>query len=652
MRKVFILHIVILFCSASAFAQVTDSLKVDTLQSTTPDSLQKADAKTIPKKEPKVVKKVSIWEAESPAFSKTVVNDSLLRWQFWPNWGDYYAHRKDVLSYRQGTIGRVDAFTISGYDSYEQNLYFDDVKLNNPVTGLVNYNLVPHHKIGNVNELYSNRLESRINSKNFYITKPISYLNYDESSSGYRNLEFMIAQSTSPGTNIELSYWDRREEGFYSRSGVKGSQVFGKLYHHLGSRFQLQALYLRNQFDKDESFGYVVNDPVFFPFDEFTTQAKENSAKSEFLRSDLKLGIYERQDSLKAETGGFVLTRSKNEHNLKFSSDTLFWNLTELKASLFKSVQFGPLNVKAELDGFRVASEDSTTLTKKDWAGTAAKLSTTLSLTNNLVALITGEILGRNDKQNGNALSAGLNYKSNRFEVKLLGSQENKMPSIQAMYWGGRNYAGNPLLISEQVQSVFGTIQFNIGNHFKFGASSRYKKIEDAILLTQSKTFTNGGNLELLNGTLYGSYNSSLLEIESSASSEYALSQNYVRGVDSLNIRATKLWVRNSIFLKHYVFDKATFIKVGVRTMFSPLYYKTQTYNTELSYWQYNSIEHEIPNFFRLDAELSARVRSIMVLIRWENALDGVGQAGYFESASYPLWPRRLLVGIRAQFRN
>ncbi len=641
-----------MFCSVNVYAQVINLLNADTLQSKTPDSLQKAGVNTIPKKEPKVIKKVSIWETESSAFSKTVVNDSLLRWQFWPNWGDYYAHRKDVLSYRQGTIGRVDAFTINGYDSYEQSLDFDDVKLNNPVTGLVNYNLVPHHKIGTVRELYSNRLESRINSKNFYITKPISYLNYDESSSGYRNLEFMIAQNTSPGTNIELSFWDRREEGLYPRSGVKGSQVFGKLYHHLGSRFQLQALYLRNQFDRDESFGYVVNDPIYFAYDEFNSQAKENSAKSVFLRSDLKLGIYERQDSTKAEAGGFVLTRSKNEHKLKFSSDTLFWDLTEIKASLFKSVEFGPLTIKAELDGFRVASEDSTTLTKKDWAGTNAKLSSTLSLTNNLKALFTGEILGRNDKQNGNAISAGLNYKANRFEAKLLGSQENKMPSIQSMYWGGRNYSGNPLLNNEQVQSVFGSLEFGIGSYLKFGTSGRYKKVEDAILLSQSKTFTNGGNLELLNATFYGSYNSSLLEIESSASSEYALNQNYVAGIDSLNNRATKLWLRNSIFLKHYVFDKAAFIKVGVRTMFSPLYYKTQTYNTELSYWQYNSTEHEIPNFFRLDAELSARVRSIMVLIRWENALDGVGQAGYFESASYPSWPRRLLVGIRAQFRN
>jgi hypothetical protein len=53
-----------------------------------------------------------------------------------------------------------------------------------------------------------------------------------------------------------------------------------------------------------------------------------------------------------------------------------------------------------------------------------------------------------------------------------------------------------------------------------------------------------------------------------------------------------------------------------------------------------------------MDAELSARVRAIMVVIRWENALDGLGQAGYFEASSFPMPPRRLIVGIRAQFRN
>ena len=97
---------------------------------------------------------------------------------------------------------------------------------------------------------------------------------------------------------------------------------------------------------------------------------------------------------------------------------------------------------------------------------------------------------------------------------------------------------------------------------------------------------------------------------------------------------------------------------MGIKTLTSPFNYQSKFYNTELAYWQSNSLSFDgsrqdfIPAFFRLDAELSARVRAIMVVLRYENALDGVGQAGYFEASAYPMPPRRLVVGIRAQFRN
>tara|TARA_R110002096_G_scaffold406782_3_gene605143 strand:- start:5527 stop:7428 length:1902 start_codon:yes stop_codon:yes gene_type:complete len=633
---------------------VSDSLKVDTLRTTTtPDSVLPSKNKSIlPKKEEKVIKRVSPWIKQSDSFSDVITNDSLLRWQIWPNWGDFYAYRKDVLSYRQGTIGRVDAFSINGYDMHEQNVFFDEVGLNNPITGAINYNFIPHHKIKSVSETYSGNLKSEITSKDYYITKPISYLNYDESSAGYRNLEFMLAQNTSPTTNVELSFWDRREEGYYSRSGVQGSQVFGKIYHHLGDKFQIQGMYLRNQFENEEPFGYVVSDPTFFSFDEFTAQSNESSAKAEHLRTDMKIGIYERADSSSTEAGGLVFTKTRNDYNLSFSLDTLFWDLSEHRAQAFKSINIGSLRLKGEFGAYITSTSDSSTIAKKDWGGSVVSLSSQFTFSKYLSAKLFGGLERRNDKQSSNDISAGILFNASFLDGKIIASKESRMPSIQSMYWGGRNYFGNPVLNNEQVQSIYGDLNITLGEKFEIGISGRYKKTEDAILLSQFKTFVNGGDIELLNGTIFGQYHSQSLEIESSATTEYALNESYIVGVDSLNARGNKLSIRNSIFLKKYAFDKAAFIKMGVRTLFSPFYFESQKYNTELSYWQYNSLEQQTPSFFRLDVEISARVRSMMVLIRWENALDGVGQAGYFESASYPMSPRRLLVGIRAQFRN
>ena len=92
---------------------------------------------------------------------------------------------------------------------------------------------------------------------------------------------------------------------------------------------------------------------------------------------------------------------------------------------------------------------------------------------------------------------------------------------------------------------------------------------------------------------------------------------------------------------------------MGILTTFSPLTYRSRLFNTELQFWENAALDEvEIPAFFRMDAELSARLRSMMILIRWENALDGFGQVGYFEATTLPMPGRRLIVGIRAQFRN
>ena len=77
-------------------------------------------------------------------------------------------------------------------------------------------------------------------------------MNYDEASDNYRNLEFMVTQNFTERTNLELSYWDRRDGGYYPRNDVEGSQIVARAYHYLNQRVQLRALFIRNQFDMED----------------------------------------------------------------------------------------------------------------------------------------------------------------------------------------------------------------------------------------------------------------------------------------------------------------------------------------------------------------------------------------------------------------
>lgn len=109
--------------------------------------------------------------------------------------GDYFAYRKDVVAYRQGTIGRLDVFDIDGYSPLEQKVTLNGISLNNPVTGYVNYNHIPANRVGSMSEFKGTNYNSNIRLRDFYLLEPLSYLNFDESALDYRNLEFMVAQN-------------------------------------------------------------------------------------------------------------------------------------------------------------------------------------------------------------------------------------------------------------------------------------------------------------------------------------------------------------------------------------------------------------------------------------------------------------------------
>jgi hypothetical protein len=596
---------------------------------------------------------ITVWERNSGAGFKTVTNDSLLRWQIWPNWGEYYAYRKDVVSFRQGTTGRVDAYQVSGYSPDEQSLSLNGLDLSNPLTGYVNYNYVPNHKVGELRERMGAGYESEVILKDFYILKPISYLNYEEAKYNFRNLEFMVAQNFNERTNLELSFWDRRDGDSYPRNEVVGSQIFGKLYHYLNQRVQIRAMYLRNQFQKDESFGYLVSDPLAFPFGRFGPSPRVSTAGSDELRRDLHGGFYFRPDSLSPENIGIEFSASKNEYNMEYSSDSLDWDLRHYQASAFKSFDMTSFSLKAE-GGVRYHRfKNDRVFDIGSWSSLFASGRMTLSPFDAIRVSGNIDLEARSDGfqslEYGALAKLAVNEKA---EMLVSGAVFSRAPEIQHLYWASELYKGNESLKNESGISLYGKMNIQFGDRVNGGVSARFKQIENDVFLDADSTFSNSSEYSTLSGTVFGEFSNHLFEIESSATI-HALNNLGELPVGSVNdFSEGKLWIRNNAWVKGYAFDRAAYVKLGVRTLFSPLPYGSRFYNTGAQFWQSNSTQSQIPAFFRMDAELSARVRAIMVVIRWENALDGIGQAGYFESATFPMPARRLIVGIRAQFRN
>lgn len=658
MRKVFLLHITILMISYPVFSQIPDSVAVDSVAA---DSLHKelpadsldnrVDTTKKPREEPDFI--VIPWEDSLSESGKIVTNDSLLRWQIWPNWGDYQAYRDEVISFRQGTSGRIDAYHINGYGPYEQNITMEGINVNNPITGLPNYNLIPHRKIGKAIENYGGTYHSDIRLRDYYLLKPISYLNYDEAGGNFRNLEFLVSQNFTEKTNLEVSFWDRRDGGYYPNSEVEGSQLVGRVYHHLKKDWLLRGMYLRNQLKNDEPFGYVVQDPLAFIFNEFSSPPVSSNGASEFTRWDLVGGIYHRKDTSSAEDAGFEIGISNNEKDLRFTGDTLAWKIRSLYSNVYKQITWNKLNLKGEVQSTLHNLKTGDIITKKHWITTGTNITAGYEVLKWLHSYADIGVNYRSDNKTGFDITGGLKTSiGNR--IKLHGSTSifSRIPNMQSFYWNSDHYTGNSELENEQGLSFTGLLDFKPNSFFTFTASGRYKNSTKAIFITPDSTFTNSSTFDMFAGTLSGAYENHLFEIQSSATFQQFNYTDTDPGLAQLNHQDIIIWLRNNAFVKGYVFDRAAYLKIGVKTVLSPFYYNARSYNTELEFWQGNSVHQELPPFFRLDGELSARVRRIMVLIRWENALDGLGQAGYFEAAGYPMPPRRLMVGIRAQFRN
>jgi hypothetical protein len=598
------------------------------------------------------VERIEPWKKGIDHGHQIVTNDSLLRWEIWPNWGDYLSYRKDVIGFRQGTTGRIDAFEIEGYSPLEQKVYLNGIALNDPITGYVNYNHIPANRVGSMSEFKGVGYDSNIQLKDYYLLEPLSYLNFDEASNNFRNLEFMVAQNFSERTNAEISFWDRRDGGNYLDNDIQGSQIILKGYHYLKQNLQLRALVLRNQFERGEPFGYNYDNQQTFTFSKYTTSPNIQNKTSDNLRRDISIGLYSRKDSLSIETWGIEIQHNKDEFKLPFTTDTLNWDVRRHVLKGFMNHTLANFDIHGTFSINRYNAKKHKNFTISNWNTIEIDGDAELRAGKELNIYVKNHLIYRDDSNIGYHTNIGMQkFGDLRFNINI--GLFSRIPSIQQKYWSSSIFSGVENLQNTHGVSLSSKIEINKGDFFDFGISGRMQFIDKDIFKGTDSSFVNSDVYSVLSGSIFATFQNHRYTIESSATIHAATATEPRSVLDANNKPDQKLWVRNNAYIQGYVFKRAAYIKLGILTTFSPLTYRSRLYNTELQFWENAAFdEFEIPAFFRMDAELSARLRSMMILIRWENALDGFGQLGYFEAATLPMPGRRLIIGVRAQFRN
>ncbi len=653
-------YLLVLFLglSLAAEAQIDstafDSVGIDTAGLDITAAVDTVRADSVASDSLKKVFKVVPWKYHRPLGSELASSDSTLRWQIWPDWT--YKRNRDpgVISYRLGTIERNNAYMINAQEPRYQRLSWEGMNLNDPVSGTLYWNLIPIHKI---NSFYSedNGLfyDSNFYLRQYYLNRPLTKLNYEESKFDYRSLEFMASQNFSQKTNVELSYWDRRAGGEYSNSNVSGRQIYARIFHQPDHRQSFKLAFLSNKYTAGEPFGYLIPEPQNFAFDRFRTSAVESRAESVVNASNISLSYYRRgTDTTRVadnfHAGVFYNSRSRE---LEYSADSTYYKIQSFGGSTRKWLELKPFSLEAGLSYELFENKEGiiSNLDLNNWSLLRADGELVFKPVPFLE--LNGEMAygHRSDGFDSYRLQTGAAiYAGNVMTLEAKASKGTIMPTPQQLYWSSIEFRGDAGLVNEEVQEVMGRISFRPFDTFEIGVKGQVKELKNSIMVGTDSSFFNTPDYRSLSASPYFNYENSFLELSGSAT--YQQFEN--RSSQAFLDENERVWLKGSLYLKGYLFDRATYVKAGFAGMMSPYRYQAAEYNPVLDFWQPLSDDLLLPSYNRLDFDLSARVRTIMILLRWENILDEVTQRGYFETAGYPMSQRRFIFGIRTFFRN
>lgn len=654
-----VIYLLILLVLPLQIRAQVDSTATDSVpMPVTPDTLAASAADTLQADSAGVTLEVTPWDYHAPLGAALAASDSTLRWQLWPSWT--YKKNRDpgVISYRLGTIGHTNAQLIDAQEPKYQQLYWEGIRLNDPVSGTVNWNYIPHHRIKTLYE-EDRGITHRTNFylREYHLNKPLTQLNYNESSFDTRSLEFVVSRNFGQKTNAEISYWDRRDGGEYPNSGVVGRQIYARVSHQLDKQQQLKLNFLNNNFDNALPFGYLIpDDPGQFSFDRFEAVANEPSGSGDRGSTVIGLNYYRRPADSTQTTSNFHagIYSNATKRSVDYSEEETSYRVQELGAHVRKWQRLGPLLVEAAASyGYFInKSEADSNLVTGNWGLLRTEGKATLQPVSFLQLGGFGSYRSRSDGFSDYTTGVRAAFSlTERLTLSAGFSTGTRMPMPQQLYWQSETFRGNQNLIKESIQGLQGQVEVVPLQGLTVGAKAYLKHIEDGIMVGSDSVFTNANPYSSLSTTGFFNYNSTHFEFSGSATlqqfGDFWKSSSLQRPVDDRR----RIWFKGSAYVKGYLFDRATYVKAGLAGMITPQAYRSARYYPSLDFWQ-SADGGIIPSFNRLDVDLSARVRTIMVLLRYENVLDDLAQQGYFETAGYPMTRRRFIFGIRVLFRN
>ncbi|MBP3191183.1 hypothetical protein [Natronogracilivirga saccharolytica] len=603
-------------------------------------------------------------EMEAPGAFVRVSNDSLSRWEMWSDQGEWLSRQHGVISYQLGGLGRNDGFLIRGHESRHQRVYRDGIPLNERVFGSANRKRLSHYsRLATVNEFNAptyHRTET--STRRYHVSQPLTLINYEQTAYEYRSTEGYLTQNITPSTNISIAYWGKNESEGYRNSTMGGRNAEVILYHFINDSWLVEGGFIYSGLQMGEPHGYDIVDMFTFPFDRFEVFPNETTAESSMRNSLFKATAYRRGDPGEKATSRISLyhDRYRRFHYDSADSSYIRNHTTGLTARHIEHA--GPFELQGDVRSeWTVIDRDRfQTMDIDSWIFSEGMVMAGLPLPRQSRLHTWGRAGWRTDGHTDYEIGSQVTIRlSGNLSARASYSRGEHMPQAGHLYWNRDPVRGDEDIGNEVVErAVAGLHQGN--GRWDAGVELHASRFERPILVDQDSVFTQAGSYASAGATTWISFNGD--RIEFSLSGTY---QNYISDDDRLvnqllDRSGHRIWGRASFYYKNYVLDSASYIKGGFYLQASPNIYRSAQYYPSMDYWDPNSWHpaaeateaQALPEFARLDLDLTARVRSVIFLFRLENALDNWLLPGYFETAYHPMPSTRFRFGIRWVLRN
>jgi hypothetical protein len=593
---------------------------------------------------------------------RVLTTDSLLRWQQWADAGEWLAHQPEFRVYRLGGFGRTAAVMNVGWALNRSLVRWNGVPLNDALSGQFSTADWPWEHVAALH--YAGAQEAfTLLPRTFRVVRPYTWIQYEQSRDAYRVLDGTLALPISQTTQLHLSYQGQKDRGAYPRSGMEGLRSLGHVEQVLGNQSTIKAFWMYRGAELEESLGYELDalggDAASrFHFDRYQATALASGTSSH--RQHLVTGL-RWQPRGQGDQEGVLVYRKLNRDRwyadqgvrskeLVYGTEVSYrWEFSRLGwlRPVFQAermgveawsprLQYAPLAWKAALHAgihphpwLRTSGYTQWGRRHQQaWLHTGAGLALgpeTLQLHLEAMHQQTPELIFRGGTSPGYRDLQDITVaRHNRGEVAL--SARLLDADLRAGYRRSLE-DGLALARSTVVPEISYYNDLESNQYFvQFDLDRNHYEVSGGYHVTQ---WTMGKKAGLDAGQL---------------------NPQDPGEASSLSDRDRSL--RLAAYYKSAVIGRAAFLKVGASYRKILEAYPSPLWIPQHQIWLRTLEGPQVPAHDLLDLELAARVRSIILTARVENALDGWLQNGYFETLPYPMPSRRFRVGLKVVFRD